>query len=316
MFSPKQVPSLVPWRKPTVRLAGPLALILLAACSGDPEADAYGNFEAEEVVVAAESPGRLLQLDALEGRTLEAGAVVGLVDTTQLALERDQLSAQRRALYGQRAEAEAQRTALGAQLEIAERTWARTQRLADGGAATSSQRDASERETRVLRAQVVAADAGLRRIAAELLALDVRRAAVNDRVRRAQVTNPVRGTVLALHARAGEHVAPGQPLYTVADLDTLTLRAYISADQLASITLGDRVTVRVDGAAGALVEHAGVVSWISERAEFTPTPVQTRDERADLVYAVKVRVANSDGSLKVGMPADVSFGARVAADEP
>lgn len=293
------------------RLTSLLALVLapvaFGACSGNGEPDAFGNFEAEEVVVAAEAPGQIRRLDALEGRVLAAGEEVGLIDTTQLALERDQLAAQRRALANQRREVERQAEALEVQREIAERAWQRTQRLFEGGAATAAQRDAAERDARVLTAQASGARVGLERIGSELAGLDARYAAVEDRLRRTRITNPVRGTVLAHYARAGEMIQTGQALYRVADLDTLTLRAYISGGQLAQVKLGDRVTVHVDGADGTLAAREGTIAWISARSEFTPTPVQTRDERADLVYAIKIRVANPDGALKVGMPGDVTF---------
>lgn len=305
-----------PHRLPRHLVLGLAALGALSAsaCRGAADADAYGNFEAEEVVVAAETQGRIERLDALEGRALAAGEIVGLVDTTQLSLEHAQLAAQHRALLAQRREAQRQAEALAVQAEIANRAWERTQRLFAQQAATAAQRDASERDARVLAAQHTAAQATLERIAAEAAALEARRAGIADRLRRAQLTNPVPGTVLAIYARAGESIQPGQALYRIAALDTLTLRVYVSGPQLASFQLGDRVTVHVDGADGALLAREGTITWVSARSEFTPTPVQTRDERADLVYAVKVRVPNADGVLKIGMPGDVTLGARAAAE--
>lgn len=293
-----------------------LALILtLAGCKSSPDADAYGNFEADEVVVSAETQGRILRLDAIEGQTLEAGATVGLVDTTQLALERTQVVAQRGALALQQREVSQQRSALDVQLEIAQRAKERTDRLFASGAATSTQRDQVERDVRVLTAQAAASRASEGRVAAEASALDARLAAVRDRLSRASLTNPIHGTVLAQYARVGEMIAPGQPLYRVANLDTLTLRAYVDGTQLASVALGAAVQVHVDGAEG-LTALRGIVSWVSPRSEFTPTPVQTRNERAELVYAVKIRVPNLDGALKIGMPGDVTFGAIAAAETP
>jgi HlyD family secretion protein len=288
----------------------------LTACADPDQPDAFGNFEADEVVVAAEASGRIQRLDALEGRVLALDEDVGLIDSTQLALERDQLEAQRRAIGSQRAELAQQITTLEVQREIAERTLARTQRLFASQAATAAQRDAAERELRVLQSQVAAARLGLERVAADLSGLTARAAAVADRLQRTRISNPVAGTVLAQYARAGEMIQTGQALYRVADLDSLTLRAYLSGGQLASVTLGDRVTVQVDGADGELRSHDGIVTWVSPRAEFTPTPVQTRDARADLVYAIKIRVANTDGRLKVGMPADVTFRRGISGQTP
>lgn len=292
------------------RVSGLALVLLAAACGNDTAPDAFGNFEAEEVVVAAEAAGRLLSMDAIEGRTIAAGAAVGLVDTTQIALERVQVLAQREAVGLQRREVAQQRNALEVQLEIAHRTRDRVERLAESNAATSSQRDDAERAVRTLTAQVSAAAATEARVEAERRALDARLAAVDDRLRRARVLNPVTGTVLAQYARAGESVAPGQPLYRIAALDTLTLRAYVDGSQLSSLTLGAPVAVYSDAGDGELSEHRGTVQWVSPRAEFTPTPVQTRQERTALVYAVKIRVPNPDGALKVGMPGDLRFGSR------
>jgi HlyD family secretion protein len=286
---------------------------LLAACNGAPDADAYGNFEAEEVVVSAQSSGQIQQFVPVEGAELAAGVVTAVVDTTQLALERDQLLAQRSAIAARRTEVAEQLRSLEVQREIAQRSFDRTQRLHAQQAATTAQLEQSERETRVLAVQVEAARAGGTSVGAELTALDARVAQVRDRLARASVTNPVGGTVLATYARVGEMIQPGQPLYKVADLTTLDLRAYVTGAQLASFRIGDSVTVRVDDGR-ALRTYAGEISWVSGRAEFTPTPVQTRDDRSALVYAVKVRVRNADGALKIGMPGDVTLrGASTAA---
>jgi HlyD family secretion protein len=261
----------------------------------------------DEVVVSAQTSGQLERFDAREGAQLRAGDTVAWVDTAQLAIERLQLEAQRRALAAQRGEVDRQGAALRAQREVAQRAFDRTTRLAAGGAATATQRDAAERDLRTLSEQARGAAFGLERVGAEREALDARLASVRDRLRRARVTNPVRGTVLATYVHAGEVIQPGQPLYRVANLDTLELRAYLTGDQLASVTIGQDVTVRTDSLGGALSARRGVVSWISPRAEFTPTPVQTRDDRTDLVYAIRIRVPNGDGRLKIGMPADVTI---------
>ena len=154
--------------------------------------------------------------------------------------------------------------------------------------------------------------------AVDAAAADARIAQLQDRMARARVANPVAGTVLAAYARAGEVVQPGTPLYRIADLDTLELRAYITGPQLAAVRLDQDVTIRVDAAEGDLAELPGRVSWIASTAEFTPTPIQTREDRADLVYAVKIRVPNRGGMLKIGMPADVTWetGSSARAAEP
>ncbi|MDX2184845.1 MAG: efflux RND transporter periplasmic adaptor subunit [Gemmatimonadaceae bacterium] len=283
------------------------ALMLSTACRDADGPDAYGNFEADELVIASETNGQLRTLRVTEGASLDIGEAVGLVDSVQLGLERTQLLAQREALVSARAEAAQQLEGLSAQREIAGRTWTRVQQLYTAGSATAQQRDQAERDVRVLSSQASAAALGLQRLDAERNALSARLAAVTDRLRRTTITNPVRGTVLAQYVRAGEIVQVGQPLYRIANLDTLTLRVYVSGAQLSQVRLGGAATVHIDAADGAVAERAGVVTWIASRAEFTPTPVQTRDERAELVYAVKLRVANPDGALKIGMPADVAF---------
>ena len=291
--------------------AGPL-LGALAACGGDPAPDAYGNFEAEEVVVSSQAAGQLETFTPVEGAELARGAVVGQVDTTQLMHERLQLSAQRAATLARVTEADRQVAVLEVQRDIARRSYERTRRLAEQNAATAQQLDQAEREYRVYDAQIAAARATRQSVAQQAGSSDARVAQIRDQIARSRIVNPVAGTVLATFVRAGEIVRPGQPLYRVADLSTLTLRAYITAGQLASVKLGQPVTVNVDEGSD-LRSLPGTVTWIAAKAEFTPTQIQTRDERADLVYAIKVRVVNSRGTLKVGMPADITFAPPAAA---
>ena len=295
-----------------VRLAL-LPALILAACDRAPEPDAYGTFEATEVVVAAQTAGQLERFDPVEGTRLARGAVVALVDTVPLALERAQLDAQRAAAAARDMEAAEQLGVLEAQRGVARRAYERTRRLHVAQAATAQQLDQAERDYRVVVAQIEAARAQRRSVGLDVAATEARVAQVRERLGRATVENPRAGVVLATYARAGETVQAGQPLYRVADLDTLELRAYVDGTQLAAVRLGAPATVRVTGAGGALRAVPGVVSWVASEAEFTPTPVQTRDERAELVYAVKVRVANPDGALKIGMPADVTFAAAAPA---
>jgi len=284
-----------------------VAGIALSACSKEAPADAYGTFEAEEVVVAGETSGRLERFGVTEGQLLASGAVVASIDTVQLAFERTQLQAQRASLVAHRVEVMEQRRSLDVQREIARRTRDRIDRLFAQQAATAQQRDQVERDARVLGVQVESARAGVERVGAELAALDARIAGVADRIGRGSVRNPVAGTVLVTFVRAGEMIQAGQPLYRVANLDTLTLRAYVTGGQLTGFRIGDAVTVQVDGVAGTPLRTEGRITWVSARAEFTPTPVQTREDRGDLVYAVKVRVPNPDGAFKIGMPADVTL---------
>ena len=292
------------------RLAGPLLVsVALAtlACGGDRDADAFGNFEANEVVVSSQAGGQLLAFTPVEGEVIAAGAVVGAVDTIQLALERAQIVAQSQSSNSRVVETDRQIAVLEVQRDLARRNYDRTRRLFDQRAATAQQLDLAEREFRVVEAQIAAARAQRQSVSQQATSGGARVAQIADLIARSRIVNPVRGTVLATMVRVGELVQPGQPLYRIANLDTLTLRAWVTAGQLASLRLGQRVTVNVDRGDGGLERLPGTVTWIASQAEFTPTPIQTRDERADLVYAVKVSVPNPRGTLKIGMPADVSL---------
>lgn len=318
--------------------AGALIVILLLAavgCRGSVETDAYGNFEATDITVSAQSEGTLMIFTVDEGDQLVRGARVGIIDTTQLSAQRAGLLAQRQNLAGQKQallvqaraartslpEAEAAAGVIGAQLETAERELARTERLHADDAATT--RELSERRGAVqaLRRQLEQAEARWRSVGAQASVPDAQAAAVDgqiaaieaqlmqvdDRIAKAEVVNPVPGTVLTVVARQGETVQPGRPLYTIADLSTLRLRAYATGDQLPDVRLGMPVDVVVDDGRGGLDTRRGEIISVSSRAEFTPTPIQTRDARAELVYAFVVRVPNEDGRLKVGMPGEVRF---------
>jgi HlyD family secretion protein len=282
--------------------------VLLAACGGDPEPDAYGTFEATEVVVSAQTTGQLLSFMPVEGMALERGTEVALIDTAQLALERNQLIAQRAATGARGTEVGEQLRVLEVQREVSQRHYERISRLHAQRAATASQLDQAERDFRSLGAQIEALRAQRRSVGLDAASADARVAQVVDRIGKSRVTNPEAGTVLATYVNAGEVVQAGRPLYRIADLDTLEFRAYVTAPQLTAVRLGQAVEVRVD-APGGLLARPGTVTWISPSAEFTPTPIQTREDRGDLVYAVKVRVPNPDGALKIGMPGDVSFAA-------
>jgi HlyD family secretion protein len=198
-------------------------------------------------------------------------------------------------------------SALDVQRETAHRDYERLRGLAEKQIIPARQLDQAERDWHALDEQADAMRAQTNSARGDAAAAAARVAELEERIAKARVVNPLAGTVLATYAEPGEFVQPGQPLYKIASLDTLILRAYVSETQLASLAIGQQVEVKVDRGPGKLLTTTGTVSWISPKAEFTPTPVQTRDERADLVYAVKIRVPNGDGALKIGMPADVSF---------
>jgi len=284
-----------------------LSILVLAACNRGSEPDAYGTFEANEVVVSSETAGQLLSFTPVEGAQIARGTIVGIVDTTQLALEKQQIIAQRHAIGSRAIEVSKQIGVLDVQRVIARRNYERMRRLFAEKAATAQQLDQAERDYRVLGAQIEAAIAQRQSVSREVSSGDARVAQINERLEKTRIENPESGTVLVTFTRAGEIVQPGQPLYRIANLDTLTLRAYVAETQLQLLKLGGQVQVNVDAGNGKTIALPGTVSWVSSKAEFTPTPVQTRDERADLVYAVKIRVANQRGLLKIGMPADLDL---------
>ncbi|MFL5577813.1 MAG: HlyD family secretion protein [Gemmatimonadaceae bacterium] len=291
----------------TARLAAALALAGAAgaACSRGADPDAYGNVEATEVVVGAEASGQLLWFAPTEGMRLPADTLVGVIDTTELALQREQLAAQRAGGASRVTEVARQIDVLEVQRDVARRTYERTRRLFAQQAATAYQLDQAEREYRVLDEQIGAARAQRRTAGQDVAATEARAAQVRQQIENGHVRNPAPGTVLATYARAGEFVQTGQPLYRIANLDTVDVRAYVTEPQLAELRIGQRAEVAADAAGGERRALPGTVTWVSSQAEFTPTPIQTREERADLVYAIKVRVSNAGGVLKIGMPVDV-----------
>jgi HlyD family secretion protein len=286
------------------------ALSVLSACGRDEEPEAYGNFEATEVVISAESAGRLLWFSPEDGQKLAAGDLVGVVDTVALALERAQLMAQQSSSTSRAREVAGQLGVLEAQREIAERVYQRTRRLHASQAATSQQLDQAEREFRTITEQITMTRAQRQTATQDIAGSAARVAQIEERIERSRITNPRPGTVLTSYAQAGEYVQQGQPLYKLANLDSMELRAYITESQLALVRIGQHVAVTIDAGSDARRTLEGTVTWVSAAAEFTPTPIQTRDERADLVYAIKIRVPNPDGVLKIGMPADVRFSAQ------
>lgn len=284
-----------------------LALVVSACGSSHDSSDAFGNFEATETVISSEAAGRLLEFKADEGRRLEAGAVVAVVDTTQLVLKRAALRAQRHASASRVEGVLAQLELLQERQQIAARELRRFENLVRQDAAAAKQVDEINDQIRVLEREMSAVRTQLGTIRGEIEAVDAQIAQVDDQIARSVVINPVSGVVLTTYAEPYELAMQGKPLYRIADLDTLVLRAYVSGGQLPSVRLGAEVAVIVDDSADEVRTLPGSVSWIASDAEFTPRFIQTREERVNLVYAVKVRVPNLDGRLKIGMPGEVRF---------
>ncbi|HET7422880.1 MAG TPA: HlyD family efflux transporter periplasmic adaptor subunit [Gemmatimonadales bacterium] len=282
-----------------------LAALVLAACARE-QPDAYGNFEATEVTVAAEVGGRLLAFGLEEGDRVARDSVVGVVDTIPLVIERQGLVARRAGAAARTREAGSNIAALEVQHTIADRELARTERLIQQAAATAQQHDQAEQGARVAREQLAGAHAARASAQQEVAAIEAQVASIDDKLARSRVRSPLGGTVLARYVEAGEFVQAGQPLFKLAALDSLTFRAYVSNAQLTQLALGQEVTVGVDRA-DSIATMPGRVTWIASGAEFTPTPIQTRDERADQVYAVKIMVANPGGRLRIGMPGELTI---------
>lgn len=279
-----------------------------AGCGPDTrQPDAYGNFEAREIAVSAEVPGKLMGIHAVEGQRLEAGAAVAQIDSTQLHLQRRQLAARLGAVRARYPGITAQQEVVRAQLEHARRELRRLDSLVAKGAATQKQHDDAAGQVHVLEEQLDAAGTQRAPVLAEVEVLRAQLAQVDDQISRTTVSNPAAGVVLIRLAEQSELVTPGRPLYRLARLDTLELRAYLSGSQLAEVTLGDAVEVAYDGPGGTVRQLPGRVSWVASEAEFTPKMIQTREERVNLVYAFKIRVPNPDGHLKIGMPGEVFF---------
>lgn len=284
---------------------------LLSACSnGDTIYDATGTFEATEVIVSAGTAGKLLTLNVDEGVNLEANAVAAIVDTTQLYLKKEQLKAQIQAVMSREPDIPSQIAAIQEQIRVANTEKQRMTILVKAGAAPSKQLDDVVNQIAVLEKQLDAQRTSLQTnastIYAEVNPLTLQIAQIDDQLVQSRVLNPVKGTVLTKYAEAGEYTAPGKPIYKIADLREMQLRAYITGDQLPGVKIGQQVKVLIDSADGQYSEHVGTVNWISDKAEFTPKSIMTKDERANLVYAIKITVPNT-GNIKIGMYGEVVF---------
>lgn len=284
-----------------------LVVTLVSACSSDEKtSDAYGNFEATEITVSAGASGELLLFTAQEGENLNAGAVVGLIDTVQTSLKHEQLLAQRAAIASKAQNVLAQIAVLQEQKRVALREQERVERLLKDNAATQKQYDDIVGSIAVLNKQILSIETQNSSVVNEVRSVDAQLAQLDDQIHKSSIVNPVTGTVLTTFTDEHEIVAYGRPLYSIANLDELMLRAYISGDQLPQVKIGDTVTVLFDKDKKNNQSLNGRVSWISSKAEFTPRIIQTKEERVNMVYAVKIRVKN-DGRLKIGMPGEVQF---------
>lgn len=303
----------------------PIFLLSLAACNDKAvTSDATGTFEAEEVIVSAEVAGRILDMKIQEGSTFMADSIVGQIDAMNLSLQKEQVEASIASLSEKTADVSPQVLLLENQLAVQQtqldnllHEQERIRNLVKADAATGKQLDDVVFQVNMIRKQMDVTRQQIqvqknaiatqnRSILSEKAPLQKKISQIEDQLNRSYIINPINGTVLTQYARTGEITAPGKALYKIADLTHLQLRAYFTAPQLSSIKLGQTVTVLVDDGAKGYKELKGVITWISDKAEFTPKTIQTKEERANLVYAVKVKVSN-DGALKIGMYGEIKL---------
>ena len=284
-----------------------VVIVLLASCKNNKNgSDAFGTFEATETTISSESAGKIQWIKIEEGQVLNAGDTIALVDTVQLSLKREALLAQQKAASNKANYILAQVKVIEEQIKTSMVEKNRLEKLFKDGAATQQQLDNINGLLAVYEKQISTIETQNAPVINELEAYDKQIAQLTDQINRSYVVNPVSGTVLTKYSEANEIVNQGKALYKIADLNDIFLRSYVSGAQLPNIKLEQKVKVLADKNESELKEYEGVVTWISSTAEFTPKIIQTKEERVNLVYAVKVKVKN-DGTLKIGMPGEVKF---------
>jgi HlyD family secretion protein len=295
------------------RISLPLAMLLtgLISCKqSENKYDASGTFEAVETIVSAQASGEIKELDLEEGQVLKAGQAVGYIDSIQLYLKKKQLQAQIRATLSGKPDIAAQTASLEEQLRQAKREQLRNENLLKDDAATRKQLDDANTQVEVVKKQIAALQSSLGITTANLndqsRPLSVQIEQIDDQLDKCRIINEVNGTVLTKYAEVSEVTDVAKPIYKIAGLNTIILRVYITGDQIPHVKIGQEVKVLVDDTKDTYKNYTGVVEWVSDKAEFTPKTIQTKDERADLVYAVKIRVRN-DGFLKIGMYGEIKL---------
>lgn len=286
------------------------AAILVSCGTQEKDYDATGTFEATEVTVSAEQTGKLLQFDITEGDQVQAGRQVGLIDTVQWYLKARQIGATKMVYASQRPETQKQIAALQQQIVKAKQEVNRYAQLVSEGAANRKMLDDAKSQLAVLQRQLTAQSSSLntstKSISAQMGTADVEKLQIIDQLSKCHISSPITGTVLEKYAEQGEFAAVGKPLFKVADINHIYLRAYITSDQLRKVKIGQKVKVFSDYGNGDRKEYQGTVTWISNKSEFTPKTILTDDERADLVYAIKIAVTN-DSYIKIGMYGEMKF---------
>jgi HlyD family secretion protein len=284
-----------------------IAAIVLAGCKNNTgKADAYGNFEATEVIVSSETNGRILEFNVTEGSDIEKGSAIASVDTTLYHLQKAEIDAGMKSVRTRISSISAQNGIFNQQIENLRINISRIEKMLKDDAATKKQYDDLSGQLAVLEKQIAANNTQKASVASELSVYDSKKATLNEQVIRSIIKSPIKGTVIEKYAEAGELTAAGKPLIKIADLSTVRLKVYVSGAQLGSVKTGQQCTVRTDKGKKEYNTFSGTVSYISGKAEFTPKIIQTKEERVTLVYAVTIDVKN-DGTLKSGMPGEAIF---------
>jgi len=284
-----------------------LSFLLLGGCKNKTnQADAYGNFEATEVTVSAETGGRIIRFDRDEGQDIEKGAEIALIDTTLLELQKAEIDAAMQSVRTRLGSLNAQNDILDQQIKNINVNIARIENMLKDDAATKKQYDDLTGQVLVLEKQIAANNTQKASIAAELSVYESKKATLNEQVKRSRIKSPLNGTIIEKYAEAGEITVAGKPVVKLADLSVMKLKVYVSGAQLGSVKIGNQCTVRADDGKKGYRSFTGTISTISEKAEFTPKIIQTKEERVTLVYSVKIEVKN-DGALKSGMPGEAIF---------
>ena len=282
------------------------ALLLTACNNKSDQADAYGNFEATEVIVSAETSGRILKFDLTEGSEIERGSEIALIDTTMFHLQKAEIDAGMKGVRTRISTINAQNDILTQQIDNLRVNIARIENMLKDDAATKKQYDDLSGQVAVLEKQITANNTQKASIAAELSVYESKKATLNEQVTRSIVKSPINGTIIEKYSEAGELAAAGKPLVKIADLSLVKLKVYVSGAELGSIKIGQDCTVRVDDGEKGYKSFTGTISYISGKAEFTPKIIQTKEERVTLVYAVTIDVIN-EGTMKSGMPGEAIF---------
>jgi HlyD family secretion protein len=282
-------------------------ILLLADCSQKNNlSDAYGNFETKEIMVSAEASGKILQFDAEEGQIINAGDTIGYIDSIPIYLQKQQLKAAIEAIKSKKINISAQADVFQEQKKSLMVEKNRIERLFADGAATQQQMDQVTGQLNTVESQIKATETQYISIDSETNSIIKQIDQVNEQIRKCYIINPLYGTMLEKYAETYEIAMTGKVLYKIANLNTMDLRAYVSGEQLPYITLGQKVTVLIDKDEKNNQEMEGIIAWISDKSEFTPKIIQTKEERVNLVYAIKVEVKN-DGRIKIGMPGEIRF---------